>query len=137
MLPVAVYPCGYFAQAVQPGFAEPVPSTLFDDDEAAIRQDPDMERYRLAADLELFGNGVHIMGLIGDHADDRPAGGIGDGLVYVTSGFHDNMQVSACKYKRKHLLAQIFLPSIPLQRLIIEQIIRVDSILETLMYPFH
>ena len=59
------------------------------------------------ADIKLFGNGVYIKGFGGNHMNDHPPGGIGYGLVYITTCFH-NMQVSACKYKRKYSLAQNF-----------------------------
>jgi hypothetical protein len=45
------------------------------------------------------------LGLVGNHTDDRPAGGVGYGLVYISSGFH-NTQVTTCKYIRKQSLAQ-------------------------------
>jgi hypothetical protein len=67
-----------------------------------------MEGDSLAGDGEFFGYGLDVMGFGGDHADDGAPGGVGDGLEYVASGFHD-MQVFACKYMRKNLLAQVFL----------------------------
>jgi hypothetical protein len=108
MLPVLFYPHGHFAELSQLGFAEPVPALLFNDNEATVRQNFYVQGDSLAGDVKLLGDGIYIMWLRGDHVDDCPPGGVSDGLVYVTSGFH-NMQVYACKYKSKHLLAQIFL----------------------------
>ena len=107
MFPVLFHPMGYFAQLIQVGFAKALASLLFDDEEAAIDQDLDMEGDGLAAYVELFGDGIYVVRLPGDHIDDCSAGGVGDGLVYVTSGFHD-MQVFACKYICKYLIAQIY-----------------------------
>jgi len=47
------------------------------------------------------------MGLSGNHINDGPPGGVGNGLVYITSGFHI-IQVSACKYIHKYSLVQLF-----------------------------
>ncbi|MNY66454.1 hypothetical protein D3C86_2038860 [compost metagenome] len=66
-----------------------------------------MEGNRLARHIEMLGNRIHILGLLGQHTDDRPAGRIGNGLIYISSCSH-NMQVFACKYICKHLLAQYF-----------------------------
>ena len=107
MFPILVHPLGYLAQLVQLCFAEALAPLLFDDEEAAIDQDLNMQGDGLAAHVEFFGDGIYIVGFPGDHIDDRSAGGVGDGLVYVTSGFHD-MQVFTCKCMRKYSLAQIY-----------------------------
>jgi hypothetical protein len=51
------------------------------------------------------------MRLISKHADYRSSGWVGYRLVYITSGSHI-AQVSACKYKRKHSLAQFYFEKI-------------------------
>jgi hypothetical protein len=66
-----------------------------------------MEGNCLPADSELLCNGIHIAGLPGNHIDDSPAGGVGDGLVYISSGFHI-VQVYACKYNASTHLHKIF-----------------------------
>jgi hypothetical protein len=87
--------------------AKPIPAALFYGDETAVGQKVYMEGYGLAGHVELLGNRIHVMGLGGYHVDDRPPGRVGYGLVYISSGYH-NMQVSACKYICKYLLAQIY-----------------------------
>ncbi|GAA4300218.1 hypothetical protein GCM10023143_00960 [Compostibacter hankyongensis] len=70
-------------------------------------EDPYMKGNGLPAYVKLFSNGVHIEWLRCDHTDYGPAGGVGNGLKYISSRFHI-MQVRACKYMGKYLLAQIF-----------------------------
>ena len=82
----------------------------------AIRQNGDVKRYGLPAHIKIFGYSIYITGLISNHADDCPSGWVGYGLVYITSGFH-NMQVSACKYKCKYLLAQFYLKILELLKI--------------------
>ena len=49
--------------------------------------------------IEIIRNRVEIAGFMGNHANDFPSCGIGDGLKYISSGFH-----LLCKY----LLANIY-----------------------------
>jgi hypothetical protein len=63
---------------------------------------------RSAYPVALVGNGINIMRLVSYHIDDCPPCRVGYCLVNISSGYHI-MQVSACKYISKHLLAQIYL----------------------------
>jgi hypothetical protein len=108
MLAVLVNPHGYFTELIQLRLAKPVPALLLNHDQPAIDQDLNVQRYGLPGYLKFFGNGIYVMWLRGDHIDDRPPGGVGNSLVNVSSSFHV-MQVSACKYICKYLLAQVFI----------------------------
>src|ERR1700753_461554 len=107
MLPVLINPGRYLAQFIQLHFANAIPALLFYGYQTAVGQHFYMQRYGLAGNIKFFGNSVYILRLRGNHVNDHPSGGIGYGLVYITSGYH-NMQVNACKYIRKYLLAQIY-----------------------------
>jgi hypothetical protein len=66
-----------------------------------------MQRNGLLAHVESLRERLDIQRLGRDQLNDRPPGGIGYRLVYVTSRFHF-IQVSACEIKHKYSLVQIF-----------------------------
>src|ERR1700744_6215739 len=61
----------------------------------------------LTGGVEVVGDGTGCHGVDGQQGNDGPAGGIGDGLKYVSAGFHF-MQLYDCKYTRSYLTAQNF-----------------------------
>src|ERR1700744_2995857 len=61
----------------------------------------------LTGGVEVVGDGTGCHGVDGQQGDDGPAGGIGDGLKYVSAGFHF-MQLYDCKYTCSYLTAQNF-----------------------------
>lgn len=108
MLAVLVNPNGYLVELFQFGFTDPVASLLFNRNEAAVNQYLYMQRNSLPGYIKFFCNSIYIVRLCGNHVDDGSSGWIGYSLVNIAPCFHC-MQVSACKYKCKRLLAQIFL----------------------------
>ena len=108
MLAILVNPHGYFAQLIQLRLAKSVSALLLNHNQPTIDQDLDMQRYGLAGYVKFFGNGIYVMWFRGNHINDCSPGGVGYSLVNISPCFHI-MQVNACKYKCKYLLAQIFL----------------------------
>jgi hypothetical protein len=47
-----------------------------------------------AADIEIAGHGIDVERLMGDHADDLPAGGVGYRLEYVSPHRKRNLLVA-------------------------------------------
>jgi hypothetical protein len=64
-----------------------------------------MQRDSLPAHCKIFGYGRDILCVCGDQMNDGPSGRVSDRLENISSCLHI-MQVCACKYKCKHLLAQ-------------------------------
>jgi len=108
MLAVLVNPHGYLAELIQLRLTKPVPALLFNRNQPTINQDLNMQRYCLPGYIKFLGYSIYVMRFGGNHINDRPAGRVGYSLVNVSSRFHI-MQVSACKYICKYLLAQVFL----------------------------
>src|SRR5580704_4483954 len=71
-----------------------------------------MQRNGLLAHLEPLRERLDIQRLSCDQLNDRPPGGIGYCLVYITPCFHI-IQVSACEIKHKYSLVQIFFRPFP------------------------
>ena len=106
MLAVLINKGRYLTKFIQLGLAKTLTALLLNFHQATICQYFKLKGYSLPADIKFFGNSIYIMRLAGNHIDDRSSGRVGYGLVNISSGYHI-MQVSACKYKRKYLLAQI------------------------------
>jgi hypothetical protein len=104
MLAVLVNPGGDLIELSEAGLAKPLTALLSDDEEAAVKEDLDVQGYGLTGHVEFFRDGVYVMGLGGDHVDDGSPGGVCYGLVYVASGFH--FMVGA-RYLCKQVLANI------------------------------
>ena len=81
-------PVGDLAQWGQGGLCISLAALLADGDEAAFRQQFYMLGDGGAAAVEVFGDGVEVHGLSGYEAEDVSAGGVGDGLEYVSACLH-------------------------------------------------
>jgi hypothetical protein len=107
MLPVLRHPVRHLAKLLQFRPAIPVPTPLLHPHQPTIRQQFDMQRNGLLAHVESLRKRLDIQRPSRDQLNDRPPGGIGYRLVYVSPLFH-NIQVIACEIKHKYSLVQNF-----------------------------
>ena len=67
-----------------------------------------MQGNGLPRNIKVFSNGIEVKRCFCNKIDNFSSGWVGDRLEYISPDFH-NMQVFACKYICKYLLAQFFL----------------------------
>jgi hypothetical protein len=84
-------PLGNFPQGLQAGGAMTLPTLPDDYDQPAFGEDAHVLRHSGLADPKVLCDGIKREGPTGQEADHRPAGRVGNGLEYVSSGLHWRM----------------------------------------------
>lgn len=84
-LPELVEPAVDLFHPIDFQFIKDLPAILFFSQEVAFGQDAQVFGYGLAGDVEVLRDGVGGHGLHGDEDEDRPSGGVCNGLKNVAS----------------------------------------------------
>jgi hypothetical protein len=84
-------PLRNIAKRLEAGGAMTLPTLPDDHDQPAFGEDAHVFRHSGLADTKVLCDGIEREGLTGQEADHRPAGRVGNGLEYVSSGLHWRM----------------------------------------------